>query len=580
MPKFAKTKKAPNVTSPIATPSGMPDALTYEGGAGFSRDPKSELFLLAVVNMVGEQTFYEGARERDRRFAALVHQVTRDDPAWIARFVPFLRDTMQLRSASVVMAAEFARARTEKPESEAAGSRVGPGAGPTTRSVVSAALSRADEPAEMLAYWHQAHGRRIPQPVKRGVADAVRRLYTERAALKYDGASNAYRMADVLDLVHPDPTDARQSALFRLLLDRRHDRERIDVDAELLPIVAARAELEAMPLDDRRALLDASDVGDRFNTAGVTWEWLSGWLNGPMDAKAWEAVIPSMGYMALLRNLRNFDDAGIGGATRDGIVAKLTDPAEVARSRQLPLRFYAAYANTKTLHWAPPLERALELSLANVPALPGRTLVLVDVSGSMASPMSNRSRAQRWELAALFGSALAARSAKTDVVAFQSYSRRVDVAKGGSVLRAIEQFKPLVGGGTETFAALEEHYKAHDRVVILTDEQAFPQRASPIGSPAAPKRRFFGLLAGEQPILPTPAEEIDAPIYTFNLAGYRVGHLPSGEERRHTFGGLTDRAFSAIPLLERSRDADWSTLFGSKPDVQAVEDNAESDAAG
>jgi len=584
MPKFAKAKKAPNVTSPLATPSGTPDALTYEGGAGFSRDPKSELFLLAVTNMVGEQTFYEGARERDRRFAALVHRLTRDDPSWIARFVPFLPDTMQLRSASVVMAAEFARARAEKSDIEAheskGGAKAGSKAEPTTRSVVSAALSRADEPAEMLAYWHQAHGRRIPQPVKRGVADAVRRLYTERAALKYDGASNAYRMADVLDLVHPDPTDARQSALFRLLLDRRHDRERIDVDAELLPIVAARAELEAMPLDDRRELLDAPDVGDRINAAGVTWEWLSGWLNGPMDARAWEAVIPSMGYMALLRNLRNFDDAGIGGATRDGIVAKLTDPAEVARSRQLPLRFYAAYANTKTLHWAPPLERALELSLANVPALPGRTLVLVDVSGSMASPMSNRSRAQRWELAALFGSALAARSAKTDVVAFQSYSRRVDVAKGGSVLRAIEQFKPLVGGGTETFAALNEHYKGHDRVVILTDEQAFPQRASPIGSPAAPKRRFFGLLAGEQPILPTPAEEIDAPIYTLNLAGYRVGHLPSGDQRRHTFGGLTDRAFSAIALIERGRDADWSTLFDSKPDVPAAEEDAEPDTAG
>src|SRR6266508_5756587 len=104
MPKFAKAKKAPNVTSPIATPSGTPDALTYEGGAGFSRDPKSELFLLAVTNMVGEQTFYEGARERDRRFAALVRLATTVDPAWVARFVPFLRDTMQLRSATVVMA--------------------------------------------------------------------------------------------------------------------------------------------------------------------------------------------------------------------------------------------------------------------------------------------------------------------------------------------------------------------------------------------------------------------------------------------------------------------------------------------
>jgi hypothetical protein len=550
MVKFSRKKTPPNVTAPVATRFDAPDTLTAEGGAGFSRDPRSELFLLAVTNMVGEGTFYERSRDRDRRFATLVGQVAREDPAWIAGFVPFLRDQMQLRSASVVMAAEFARARTTKDgaSDEAAagrptakGSTASAAGAPTTRSVVASALSRADEPAEMLAYWHQTHGRRLPQPVKRGVADAVGRLYTERAALKYDGQSRAYRMGDVVDLVHPDPTDDAQSALFKLLLDRRHEREGIAVDAARLPIVAARAELEAMPIDDRRALLDAADVGDRFRRAGVTWEWLSGWLNGPMDAKAWEAVIPSMGYMALLRNLRNFDDAGIGAASRDAVVARLTDPDEVRRSRQLPLRFFSAWKSLATLHWGPSLERALELSLTNVPALPGKTLVLVDVSGSMASAMSNGSAAQRWELAALFGAAIATRAAQADVVAFQSIATPVKLKKGHSVLRAIETFKPLVGGGTDTFRALRQTFKGHDRVVILTDEQAFLDARS--GA--------------------VPAEEITAPIYTFNLAGYRAGHLPSGGHRRYTFGGLSDRGFAAIALLERGRDLDWSALFAA-----------------
>src|ERR671920_1076057 len=89
----------------------QPDAPTAEGGAGFTRDPKSELFLLAITNMAGEDTFYERGRDRDRRFSTLVRTVTRDDPAWIAAFVPYLRNTMQMRSASVVMAAEFAAAR-------------------------------------------------------------------------------------------------------------------------------------------------------------------------------------------------------------------------------------------------------------------------------------------------------------------------------------------------------------------------------------------------------------------------------------------------------------------------------------
>src|SRR5215510_4561644 len=113
MVKFAIRKKKPNLTSPVATRSDTADAFTHEGGAGFLRDAKGELFLLAVTNMVGEGTFYESARDRDRRFAKLVAQVTKEDPAWIAAFVPFLRREMHLRSASVVMAAEFAHARRE-----------------------------------------------------------------------------------------------------------------------------------------------------------------------------------------------------------------------------------------------------------------------------------------------------------------------------------------------------------------------------------------------------------------------------------------------------------------------------------
>ena len=47
------------------------------------------------------------------------------------------------------------------------------------------------------------------------------------------------------------------------------------------------------------------------------------------------------------------------------------------------------------------------------------------------------------------------------------------------------------------------------------------------------------------------------PIFTFNLAGYRAGHMPSGGDNRYTFGGLTDQGFLAIELLERGVNAAW-----------------------
>ncbi|MEV1076049.1 hypothetical protein [Micromonospora parva] len=50
-----------------------------------------------------------------------------------------------------------------------------------------------------------------------------------------------------------------------------------------------------------------------------------------------------------------------------------------------------------------------------------------------------------------------------------------------------------------------------------------------------------------------PAE---VPVYTWNLAGYRVGHTPAAANR-HTFGGLSDAAFAMIPLIEAGSHERW-----------------------
>ena len=68
-------------------------------------------------------------------------------------------------------------------------------------------------------------------------------------------------------------------------------------------------------------------------------------------------MIPSMGYMALLRNLRNFDQAGISRDTQMAVASTLADPEAVARSRQFPYRFWSAYKNVPSLTWASALER-------------------------------------------------------------------------------------------------------------------------------------------------------------------------------------------------------------------------------
>ncbi|GGS66552.1 RNA-binding protein [Planobispora rosea] len=527
MSKFntsAKGSARSAVSSPIST-ERTPSGRTHEGAPGYARDAKSELFLLAVSNMVGEDTFYEKAGDRDERFRTLVHRVAVEDGAWMARFLPWLRGVANMRTAPIVAALESVRARLDA------------GRHGLNRQLVDSVLQRADEPGEALAYWMARYGRAVPKPVKRGIADAVRRLYGERSLLKYDGDARGFRFGDVIDLVHPAPAADKpwQGELFTHALDRGHDRDKPIPEA--LTTLRARAELTALPVGERRAVL--ADPG-RLAAAGMTWEALAGWLQGPMDARAWEAVIPSMGYMALLRNLRNLDGAGISDEVAARVAAKLADPGEVARSRQLPFRFYSAHRTAPSQRWGHALDRALTLATGNVPSFGGRTLVLVDTSASMSSGgISARSTVTPVQAAALFGVALTARGERVDLYGFADGVFRHRIGRGASVLKEVERFCARigeVGHGTQIADSVRRTYAGHDRVVILSDMQT-----------------MSGYHGGGV----TDAVPAHVPMYGFNLQGYRNAAMPTGSGNRHEFGGFSDATFRMIPLLETGTGAGW-----------------------
>lgn len=544
MPKFNDRRARPMTTSAV-TSAATPSVRNHEGGPGHLREVKSEVFVLAVSNMVGENTFYESAGTRDTRFATLVREVTLRDADWTARFLGWLRGEANMRSAAIAGAAEYVRAMQS-----AAYLRT---AGPTSsRTVVNSVLRRADEPGELLAYWMTKYGRSIPKPIKRGVADAMLRLGTEFNYIKWDSEGRGFRFADILNLTHPGDRkgsaqhirDQRQHDLFSYIVRKPHQSDL--AVPPTLSMLTRREVLLSLPVDQRREVLNSPQVVKR---AGMTWESLAGWLQGPMDAPAWEAIIPSMGLFALTRNLRNFDQAGVSDAAASFVVDQLSDPETVKQSRMLPMRFLAAYREVPSLRWALGLERALNHSLSNVPRLRGRTLILVDTSTSMTDPFSKNSSLKRWDAAAVFGLALALRCERADVVSYSAssgyvtswahhdttHTKQFPLTAGESLLRAVDRWKDggyFLGGGTDTAGAARRHYAGHDRVVILTDEQS---RDGDVGQ-----------------ALPSAT-----PLYTWNLAGYRAGHSASGQANRHTFAGLTDQAFQMIALLEAGRNANW-----------------------
>jgi TROVE domain-containing protein len=542
---MAKLNKAgvrtakPSALSPVTTVAQ--DTKTFEGAAAWSRDAKSDLFLLAVTNFYGEDTFYEKANDRNQRYVDLVHRVAQEDPAWLARFLPWLRREANIRTAAVVGAVEAARVLASDGQP---GTQMGP-----ARRIISETLLRADEPAEALSYWLQTYGKKIPAPIRRGIADVAQRLYNERSFIKWDSDRSSVRMADVIELTHPTPVagefDHRnrvQSDLFKYMLDSR--RRPTEVPASLQTIRYRNTVL--MDLQDRKSrklILAAPNIGAVLSEAGMTWEALSS--SGPMDKAAWEAIIPNMGYMALLRNLRNFQEAGISENTVLRVAAQLKDPEQVRRSRQLPYRFLSAYLEATSANWSLALETALDQSLANIPALPGTTLVLVDTSSSMSrNGFSAKSKITPVMAGALFGVALAAKGERVDLVGYANGVFSHPVRKGSGVLRETDKFIRRigeVGHGTETAAALKASWHAHNRVVIVTDGQTF-----------GPNRLSLGWGRGNV------GDQIPAnvPIYAFNMMGYAPAMMETSKTR-HELGGLTDRTFAMIPLVEAGQRAQW-----------------------
>lgn len=525
MARFNQAKSGPKVPNQpiVSTPS--PTLRTGNNAPGFVRDAEGELFLLAVSNFVGKDTFYEKGVARDNRFTSLVHEVAVRNPVWLERFLPWLRNEANMRTASIVAAVEATKAQLEAPN----GAIHGHG-----RKLVNSVLVRADEPGEALGYWLSTYpGKQIPKPIKRGVADAAARMFNERNTLKYDTASHGIRFGDVLELTHARPTKPYQKiALFKHLIDRRQGREGIPSS---LTMLHKNAWLREQCKERPTLLLDSEILG----AAGMTWEDALS-LAGDKVNKGllWESMIPNMGYMALLRNLRNFDQAGIGALSQQYVINKLQNPDEVAKSRQLPMRFLAAYQEVQNnFNWSATLERALNLSLRNVPSFGGRTLILVDQSPSMFPGYSFSSKTDSKislaDQAKIFGSALAMRAVSADLIQYGGSWSPVRVGRTDSLLKVLERFHMI--DSTDTQGAVRANFKGHDRVIIVTDEQANWHSYKDVAA----------------------AVPANIPVITFNLAGYKVGHMESGTPTRITIGGLSDQAFKLLPVLESRAKGQW-----------------------
>jgi hypothetical protein len=302
----------------------------------------------------------------------------------------------------------------------------------THRALVSETLARiiqrADELAEFVAiYWKDG---RVPLSgqVKKGLAAAFPK-FDEYQLAKYDRGA-PIKLRDVLFLCHAKPRDQAQADVWKKL-----------VSGSL--------------------------------TTPDTWEVALS--SGADKREAWERLLheKKLGALALIRNLRNMREAGVD----ESLV--LSALGSMSTTRVLPFRFLAAARYAP--QWEEALEQAMLKCVAETEKLPGKTIVLVDVSGSMTAPLSRRSEMQRTDAA--YGLAVLLREIAEKVAVYSFSDNLVEVpARRGFALRdAIDVSQrhnsTQLGNAVEKLNGNEKC----DRLIVITDEQAHDKVPAPRG---------------------------------------------------------------------------------------------------
>jgi len=289
-------------------------------------------------------------------------------------------------------------------------------------------IQRADELAEFVAiYWKNG---RVPLSgqVKKGLAAAFPK-FDEYQLAKYD-RGGPIKLRDVLFLCHAKPRDEAQAAVWKRL------------------------------------------IWGRLTTPD-TWEVAIS--SGADKREAWERLLreQKLGALALLRNLRNMREAGVDESL---VLAAL---GSMSTARVLPFRFLAAARYAP--QWEETLEQAMLKSVTSAEKLPRKTVVLVDVSGSMTAPLSRRSEMQRTDAA--YGLAVLLREIGEKVAVFSFSDNLVELpARRGFALRdAIDTSQRH--NGTHLGKAVEElnRKEKYDRLIVITDEQAHDTVPAPNG---------------------------------------------------------------------------------------------------
>lgn len=384
-----------------------PTLATHEGAQARRVSDTATLRRTLMACLLWESTFYEDGEGTADRLARLTRAVPVADACALAVEA---RTAMHLRHAPIWMVVALLEGTAAQRRAAA--------------TLIPQIVLRADELTELLAlYWK--NGRRpLAAALKRGLAQAFG-AFSAYSLAKYN-RDGAIKLRDVLFLTHAKPATKEQAATWKAL-----------VEGTLAPPDTWEVEL--------------SKGGDK--------------------TAAWTRLLTEkrLGGLALLRNLRNMQEAGIPSP----LIAEALASADFARV--LPFRFVAAARVAP--QWEPLLEAAMLRALAEAPRLTGRTVLVVDRSGSMSDRLSAKSDMSRLDAAAALAILLREVCDDVAVLAYNTTVVQIPARRGFALRDALGS----PNGCTDTLRAKgAADTLVYDRCIILTDEQSSTELSAPL----------------------------------------------------------------------------------------------------
>ena len=479
----------------------------HAGSRAFKLTPEFELYS-AVVTTTLSATFYESDQTRLKRITDLI---ARCNPEFVAKLAIYARTEMNLRTIPLVLVVELAK--------KTSGNSL-------IKKTVSKVVNRADEIAELLAYYQFANKRngskklnKLSKQIQKGLGEAFNK-FDEYQFAKYN-RNTEVKLKDALFLVHPSPKDEAQQELFN----------KIASDSLATPYTW---ETELSQLGK------ASYYSIREKQKAVTIKW--------------EELIESkkVGYMALLRNLRNILNAKVSAKHMELVCSYLCNENAVANSKQMPFRFLAAYRELKdidseyTSAILDALEEATMISTQNIKGFNFSTSVVVacDVSGSMHKAISPKSKILLYDIGLMLGMLLQSRCKNVTSGMFGDTWKVINMPKRSILSNVNEYYRRSneVGfstNGHKVIKSLLNKRKVVDKVMLFTDMQLWNSHYN-IESIANVWKRY-------KRIAP------DAKLYLFDLAGH--GNTPISAQKQDVYliAGWSNKVFDMLHAMDSSK---------------------------